>query len=138
MTIASAWRWFGQNHLISAARFALIERRVGPRYHVGKTLAFGKLSDAQGHCDLDVGLFGAHRLGGDAPANPFRNDLRAVELSVGQQDQKLFAAPARHAVRRPRAIHQNFRDTDQNVIASVVAKAIIDRLEMIDIAKQNR
>ena len=57
---------------------------------------------------------------------------------VVHQDDELVAAPARHRVARPHRGLQALRDHAQHLVADVVAEAVVDALEAVEVDEQQR
>ena len=56
---------------------------------------------------------------------------------VVHQDDELVAAPARHRVARPHRGLQALRDHAQHLVADVVAQAVIDALEAVEVDEEH-
>ncbi len=57
---------------------------------------------------------------------------------IDQEDRELVAADPRHAVAPAHAADQHARDLDQRFVAGLVAEAVVDQLQSIEIDEQHR
>lgn len=93
-------------------------------------------ADAEGDVDLLVAGRGRGAEGGDDPVGDL-GGLRRVG-DVLEQDDDLVAAQARDRVRPADRPLDPSRDRHEELVAGVVAQAVVDRLETVDVAEQDR
>ena len=73
-----------------------------------------------------------HRL-----AHPFADDQRSLERLLGQQHEQLLAAVAVDGVAGAALAHERVGDRAQDVVSGLVALAVVERLEVIEVAEQH-
>ena len=74
----------------------------------------------------------------DQLAQPLGQRLGLVEAGVGQQDGELVAAEPGQHVARPQRGAQPRADLAEQVVAGVVAEAVVDLLEPVEVEQQQR
>ncbi|MNN74967.1 hypothetical protein D3C81_1912280 [compost metagenome] len=94
--------------------------------------------------DADAQAHTSHRTGGvgnvgllQALDNQLRHHRSAAHIGVGHDHGELFAAVARHQVRRsPHTLIQHATDGLQTSVAGNMPEGIIEALEIVDIDHQ--
>jgi hypothetical protein len=74
----------------------------------------------------------------DQVDQPRRGFVRAGVVGMAQQNPEFVAADPRHQVALAHAAHQKARDLDQRLVARLVAAAVVDQLEPVDVDEQHR
>src|SRR5258707_700178 len=59
-------------------------------------------------------------------------------MNVLEQDRELVAAEAADGVVRPYTLTQSLGDLDEHAVAHVVAEAVVDDLEAVEVEEQQR
>ena len=77
---------------------------------------------------------GDHRLD---PAQRLRTLVKSFRL-VEKQDDEFVAPQSRHRVRRANAIDHPLRDRLQQFVADIMAKVVVDDLEIVEIDEDDR
>ena len=69
---------------------------------------------------------------------PRRRFARGLRVRMAEHDRELVAADARHDVALANAVDEQPRDLDQRFVAGLVAEAVVDLLQAVEVDKQQR
>ena len=97
----------------------------------------GRDADRGGQADVQA-VAGQEAVGGNPLPNALADRKRALSAGVGQHERELVAAEPRHDVRFARAAADDRGRLDQRPAAGQVSVRVVDRLEAVEIDKQQR
>ncbi len=122
---------------IAAAILGLVQRKIGVAHQIRQLRAVAR---RQGDADAggDAGPLAIEvERGPDAVQDPLGDLNHGRRLGqLGQHDREFVAAQAAQAVARPQNLPQALGDLDQQEIAGVMAEAVIDLLEAVQVEQQ--
>src|SRR5688572_30976052 len=81
---------------------------------------------------------GRHRPRGQGLAEPLGEALRALEIGLRQEDRELLAAVARGKVDLTDGRAQDVGEGLEDVVAGLVAVAVVDLLEVVEVGEDER
>ena len=118
-----------------------IQRDVGTLEHVGDGFALlfqGRDPDRNRDVDAPRALLDHERLGRDAPPHPLRDLAGDVQVGLRHHDDEFLAAVAARQIDATDRLADAHREFAQHVVAGVVAVAVVDRLEEVDVEHHHR
>ena len=106
----------------------------GAHQQLGALGARARRGHAAGHGDGGVALLAQD------PQRGGGHGARRVEARPGEHDGELVAGDPRHACprQRRRRLHERLADAAQGAVAGMVAALVVDALELVDVADQQR
>jgi len=131
----------GVEDLVAVAAFflGLVHRLVGVAQQGVRVLLVLRVErDADAGRDLDADVAQLHRLG-DGVQYPLQAVAAGLQVGqAGQQQHELVAAEARQGVAALQRVLQPLGDLYQQPVADLVAVAVVDRLEAVQIHEADR
>ena len=122
-------------YAVAAAFLCAVEREVAARERgFGARVGGVHERDADAHGERDRLASDCERLRGEALLYALRKASRAVEFGGSEQDRELLAAYAPRKVACAQLRAQDFGEMAQHLVADRVAPAVVDRLEVVEIA----
>ncbi len=95
-------------------------------------------ADADGDRNANARAARSNDVVGDELAQPFAGGDRAVEGRLRQHQREFLAAQASGNIGRALLLLQYVGDSLDDVVADVMAVSVVDRLEVVDVAHQQR
>ncbi len=126
---------FVDEDLVAAAGLGGIERRVGAGHQV---FGVDQLVLGDGDADADGDLDADRAALADLAAQPLGDLERVVAAGAGQDHEDLLAADPVDRVARPQRRPHRVGDVLQDGVAGGVAELVVDPLEVVEVAEQQR
>src|SRR5712692_4064455 len=119
--------------------FGSVERDVGlADEFTDRGFAAGAEGDADTGSDGDLVVIEAEGLGGHVDESLRQLEHVLLALGVFADHDELVAAETGDAVTEAECLAQAVSDVGQETVASVVAEAVIDELEAVEVEEQDR
>ncbi|KAG1557856.1 hypothetical protein G6F50_012573 [Rhizopus delemar] len=129
----------GHHHAVAAAALGLVHRGVGARHQplVIRVAVMAGHADAGGQCQYQA-IGQGHRRLCDLPAQAFGNHFGLRFAGRDQHHHEFFAAIAEQIIAAAGELAEQARHVLQRAVAGIMAVAVVDGLEMIQIEQQQR
>ena len=125
--------------LVTPAVFGPVDREIGGGQQLKQvTAVHAEDRDADGDRHVDRIVIGVDRHDAGPVPEPLGDHARLVGVGAGQQDDELLAAEPPHYVRAAHLLAQLGGETAQHLIPREVPIGVVDPLEVVHIAQQQR
>ncbi len=118
-----------------------VQRLIGPLHHIGQRLALAvQHREADGNGDIDAAraLLDRERLTGDRAPQPLGHHAGDMQIGFRHHDHELLAAVAAGQIDAADRLADTHGEFPEHVVAGVMAIAVIDRLEEVDVEHHQR
>src|SRR5918992_2533685 len=124
----------GRDHPVPPLELGLVECLVGgPQQLLRGGGVLGEAGDPDGHRQVDPAHVGAERRAVGGHPQLLGHGQAALQVGLGQDEHELLAAVAGEGVDVPDAAGDPAPELDQHLVAPLVAVAVVDRLEVVDV-----
>lgn len=129
----------GRDHdAVAPCLLGLVHRRVGAFEGAFHALACAQRGDARAEGDHHLLLVGHEEFAREFALQAHQGLVGVVLGGFGQQDDELFAAEARQHVLRAQVLAHDAGQVDERVVAGLVAEAVVELLEVVDVEQGDR